>query len=229
MLTATSHPSTAPHAHTVGFYETDQFLVELVADFLSPALEHDETAFVVASTEHHRWFLDALRPRYPDIEVARRDGQLVLIDAHTTLQALKSGDASDNGLDLDRFRELTDELFSHVASRGRPVRIFGYMAAMLWEDGDTAAALTLEDQWNELARTHEFKLMCAYSMGSFDGVGSDEAFARVCQRHSAMANESYAQLGVPGASGTAVVVLQRELDDEPVGDLLLHGEIPSES
>lgn len=228
MLTATSPPSTAaPHAHAVGFYETDRFLVELVADFLSPALEHDETAFVIASTEHHRWFVDALRPRYPDIEVARRDGQLVLIDADATLQALMSAGASGSSLDLDRFHELTDELFAHVASRGRPVRIFGYMAALLWAGGNTAEALTLEDQWNELARTHEFELMCAYPMHSFDGAGSDEAFARVCRRHSAMANESYAQLGVPGPSGTAVVVLHRELDDEP-GDLL-HGELATES
>lgn len=228
MLTATSHPVTAaPHAHTVGFYETDRFLVELVADFLSPAFERDETAFVIASTEHHRRFIDALRPRYPDIEVARSDGQLVLVDAHATLRTLTAGGASGSGLDLDRFHELTDELFAHVAARGRPVRIFGYMAAMLWSDGSTAAAVTLEDRWNELARTHEFELMCAYPMESFDGVGSDEAFARVCQRHSAMANESYAQLGVPGSSDTAVVVLQRELDDEPVGDLL-HGELPTQ-
>ncbi len=226
MLTATPQPATASsHAHTVGFYESDRFLVELVADFLGPALEHDETAFVIASTEHHRRFIDALRPRYPDIEVAQRDGQLVLVDAHATLQALMSGGESGNGLDLHRFRELTEELFAHVASRGRPVRIFGYMAALLWADGETAAALTLEDQWNELARTHEFELTCAYPMHGFDGAGSDEAFARVCQRHSAMANESYSQLGVPGTSGTSVVVLQR---DEPeagtVGDRLLASE-----
>ena len=224
MLTATSHPSAAaPHAHTVGFYESDRFLVELVADFLSPALERDETAFVIASSEHHRSFIDALRPRYPDIEVARREGQLVLVDAHTTRRVLVSEGVDGNGLDLDRFRELAGELFAHVASRGRPVRVFGYMAALLWADGDTAAALRLEDQWNELARVHEFELMCAYPMHGFDGAGSDEAFARVCQRHSAMANESYAQLGVSGTSGTGVVVLQRDEPEDEAGDVLLEG------
>lgn len=221
MLTATSHASTAaPQAHAVGFYESDRFLIELVADFLSPALEHDETAFVIASSEHHRWFIDALRPRHPDIEVARRDGQLVLVDAHSTRRAL-SPEGATGGLDLDLFRELTDEMFAHVAERGRPVRIFGYMAALLWADGHTAAALTLEDQWNELAEVHEFELMCAYPMHGFDGVGSDAAFASVCQRHSAMANESYARLGLPGTSGTGVVVLQRDEPAEGTG-----GELP---
>ncbi len=224
VLTATSHPSAAPHAHTVGFYESDRFLVELVADFLGPALERDETAFVIASGEHQRRFIDALRPRYPDIEVARRDGQLVLIDAHATRRVLVSEGVDGSGLDLDRFRELADELFAHVAFRGRPVRVFGYMAALLWADGDTTAALALEDQWNELARLHEFELMCAYPMHGFDGPGSDAAFASVCQRHSAMANESYAELGVPGTGGTGVVVLQRdEPDEEAAGDLLLEG------
>lgn len=229
MLTATSHPVTAtPHAHTVGFYESDRFLVELVADFLAPALAHDETAFVIASTEHHRWFIDALRPHYPDIEVARLDGQVVLIDAHATRQALIS-ERSSGGLDRHRFRELTDELFAHVAFRGRPVRIFGYMAALLWADGETAAAMTLEDEWNQLAKAHDFELLCAYPMRDFDGVGSDAAFARVCQHHSAMANESYAQLGVPGTGGGPVVVLQRdEPDPGPVVDLLPDGELATE-
>ena len=34
-------------------------------------------------------------------------------------------------------------------------------------DGLEAAAIRLETLWNELANTHDFKLLCGYSMGNF--------------------------------------------------------------
>jgi hypothetical protein len=214
--TALPHPlSSHRHDHAVGFYETDGFLVELIAGFVAPALDDDETAFVIANAEHQGRLLEALRSRYPDVEVALRTGQLVLVDADTTRWRL----LTDGRLDPARFRRMATEMFAHVAERGRPVRIFGYMVARFWEEGNTTAALALEDQWNELAETYDFELMCAYPMSSFAGTGSDDAFRTVCERHSAIANEGYAHLGSdPGdrlRDTASVVVLQREPDWGP--------------
>jgi hypothetical protein len=41
------------------------------------------------------------------------------------------------------------------------------MVDLLWKDGLEAAAIRLETLWNELANTHDFKLLCGYSMGNF--------------------------------------------------------------
>jgi hypothetical protein len=41
------------------------------------------------------------------------------------------------------------------------------MVNLLWQDGLTSAAIRLERLWNELAKMHDFKLLCGYSMGNF--------------------------------------------------------------
>ncbi len=205
-FTATSLPVDGHHGHTVGFYETDGFLIELVAGFVRPAIDHGETAFVVMTVEHQRRLGEALEADGVDVDAALRRGQLVFIEAQATRRRL----IPDGELDPRRFREITDDLFAHASTRGRPVRIFGYMVALFWEDGDVATALALEDLWNDLARVQPFELLCAHPMRTFSGPGSDDAFRSVCERHSAMANESYGRLGEPGTTGDTVVVLQRE-------------------
>jgi hypothetical protein len=195
--------------HVVGFYETEAFLIDLVVNFVSPALERDETVFVIVSQEHHRHVASALATTHPDLDGAIDRGQFVMVDAHETRGTL----VIDGVLDTSRFRSLTGEMLAHAAERGRPLRIFGYMVALLWNEGYASAALDLEDHWNELASRHAFELMCAYPMSSFAGEASDTPFREVCAHHSAIANESYSRLGGPDATTTSVVILQREEPD----------------
>jgi hypothetical protein len=195
--------------HTVGFYETDRFLLELVAGYVGPAIERDETAFAIMTEEHHRRLAAVLEAAGTDVDEARNQGRFVPIEANTTRRQL----LVDGTLDPARFRSITDELFEHVAKRGRPVRIFGYMVALFWEDGNETAALALEDLWNDLMTERSFELLCAYPMRSFAGPDSDDAFRSVCDRHSGMANESYAHLvsvEKGGGHASPVVVLRRD-------------------
>jgi hypothetical protein len=202
-------PTNLRHDHVVGFYESEAFLTDLVVNFVSPALERDETVFVIASQEHHRRFASALATTHPELDAAIDRGQFVMVDAHETRRTL----VIDGVLDTSRFRSLTGEMLAHAAARGRPLRIFGYMVALLWNEGYASAALDLEDRWNELASRHPFELMCAYPMSSFAGEASDAPFREVCEHHSAIANESYSRLGDPDATASSVVVLQREEPD----------------
>ncbi len=41
------------------------------------------------------------------------------------------------------------------------------MVDVLWQAGHDAAAIRVELMWNKLAMTHDFCLLCAYSMGTF--------------------------------------------------------------
>lgn len=56
------------------------------------------------------------------------------------------------------------------ASGSRPggtVRAYGEMVDVLWKGGQMDAAMKLESLWNQLAHSHEFALLCGYSMGHF--------------------------------------------------------------
>jgi len=64
--------------------------------------------------------------------------------------------------DPRRFRETVGTAYGAGRGGGHRVRAFGEMVALLWSDGNQAAAIRLEELWNELAETHSFASSAAY-------------------------------------------------------------------
>jgi hypothetical protein len=58
------------------------------------------------------------------------------------------------------------------------------MVAVLWDQGNVAAAIALEDLWNDLGTKHPFSLFCAYPIRAFDTESSTEPFQTICRQHS---------------------------------------------
>src|SRR5438128_5645193 len=95
---------------------------------------------------------------------------------------------------------------SRAAARGGAGRACGSSARWSTCSGAAAiraAAILLEELWNELARLHSFTLLCAYSMGNFYMPGDGELFDKVCSRHSHV---------IPGNEGTALRSLEHEVE-----------------
>ena len=66
------------------------------------------------------------------------------------------------------------------------MRIYGEMVAVLWDQGNVAAAIELERLWNELADSNPFSLFCAYPIRAFDLDAGAERFRKICAQHSAV-------------------------------------------
>ena len=66
------------------------------------------------------------------------------------------------------------------------MRIYGEMVAVLWDQGNVAAAIELERLWNDLAIRHPFSLLCAYPTSAFHTDAGAEQFLQVCAQHSAV-------------------------------------------
>jgi len=66
---------------------------------------------------------------------------------------------------------------------GRPVRVYGEMVNLLWQDGETRAAAVLEGMWNELAQKASFTLLCAYHVDA-EKPGHEERLHDVCSAHT---------------------------------------------
>jgi PAS domain S-box-containing protein len=98
-------------------------------------------------------------------------------------------------------------------SQGRKrVRAFGEMVALLWAQGNKAAAIRLEELWNDLARTQSFALFCAYPMSAFAEPANDGiSLGDVCTCHTrVIPAESYASLSSPDDRLRAITVLQQK-------------------
>jgi anti-sigma regulatory factor (Ser/Thr protein kinase) len=159
----------SPHDHVVHVYTDDAHLVSELASFITQGCSQNENVVIVATTQH----------RAALTEVLDSGSQLVVLDAADTLQKFMIDGAPDPAL----FETTIGGIVDAAASGGRPVRVFGEMVAVLWDQGNVTAALALEGLWNDLAATRQFFLMCAYPSSSFDG-GSLHAMNSVCQLHS---------------------------------------------
>src|SRR5205085_11235780 len=106
-------------------------------------------------------------------------GHVLLLDAADTLAAFMVSDAPDPAL----FDAVVGEVVRRAAARGRAVRAFGEMVALLWDAGNVAGAVSLERLWNTLAHEVAFSLFCAYPTHGVLGTDGDD-FDDVCLLHS---------------------------------------------
>ena len=151
--------------HAVHYYGTGDSLFTTVGGFLGGGLAAGHPALVIA-TEHHRdGILEHLSRRGINVDRARQDGDLALLDARQVLSACMAGDMPGAAAFE---REIGGALA--VLRAGRPrtiVRAYGEMVDVLWRSGNPRAAIALEILWNKLAQMHAFGMVCGYSMGHF--------------------------------------------------------------
>jgi PAS domain S-box-containing protein len=85
------------------------------------------------------------------------------------------------------------------------------MVALLWKEGNSAAAIRLEQHWNNLSRSHAFCLFCAYPMNGFQGAANGEPFVHICHEHSrVIPAESYGARTDPQERLRAITLLQQQ-------------------
>lgn len=151
--------STVPEpGHYVQFYQSESNLLAQLSRFVVDGLHTDETCLVVATKEHLKR-LDNLMGKYGvDVHALQKRGQYVPLDADEMLDNFMN----DERPDKDRFRKTMGSFVRQASKRGKPLRIYGEMVALLWQDGNKDAVILLENLWNELVETYSCNLFCAY-------------------------------------------------------------------
>ena len=174
--------------HVVQFYGHDEELAERVGGCLLGAVESGGVAIVIATPEHRHEFGTRLARAGVDLAAARGRGAYLVLDASETLRELMAAD----GLDSAAFDRVIGRLIRQAGAGGRPVRVYGELVALLWDDGLVNDAAQLEGMWDELGRRHPFSLFCGYRAGSV--TREIDAFAEVCRLHGEV-------VGSPAAAG----------------------------
>jgi hypothetical protein len=177
--------------HAVKFYKDAATLAEIVCAFLVDGLTaaEPEPAVIIATADHARTFRECLVAKGLDLETLRSRAELTWLDADETL-----GEFMRNGVPVrQRFVDTMTPILTAIAARfpGRTIRAYGEMVDVLWKREETAAAIALENLWNDLARSHRFSLLCGYAMGHFyKGSSTDE----ICGVHTHVVTETGASV-----------------------------------
>jgi signal transduction histidine kinase/ActR/RegA family two-component response regulator len=177
--------------HFVQFYESDTFLLDSLTGFIGAGLSENDACIVVATKPHRDALDERLRACGIDVVAAKASGQFVSLDANETLSKFMA----DNTPNHEGFRAVVETLIASTAETRPRVRVFGEMVALLWADGNSSAAIKLEELWNDLHKDRPFSLFCAYPMEGFGGDARGAGLHEVCTTHSrVIPAESYTSL-----------------------------------
>jgi signal transduction histidine kinase/ActR/RegA family two-component response regulator len=195
--------------HFVQFYEADGFLLNSLSGFIGRAIHADDGAVVVATGAHRNGLDELLQANGLDVTTAKARGQYISLDAAETLSKFMVDGVPEPG----RFNEIMGGVIASVTDGRSRISAFGEMVALLWAEGNHAAAIRLEELWNDLQRNHSFSLFCAYPMNGLGGERFIEATGSVCKVHSrVIPAESYADLSDPNARLRAIALLQQKAE-----------------
>jgi hypothetical protein len=179
MATKKAGSDTGGHFHAVRFYESREALAKIVAQFLGEGFAAGLPAIVIATPEHREAIKGALNARFFDVDRLQTERDLIMVDAADTLSAFMVDGMPDPPKFLNAMVQLIEE-----AGRTRQscvIRAYGEMVDVLWQAGQSVAAIRLEMLWNQLAQTHDFALLCGYSMGHFY---KDATQSEICSHHT---------------------------------------------
>jgi hypothetical protein len=182
-----------PCDHIVQLYQDQDFLNRAVCRFAGAALANGEGIILVPTLAH--W--NAIRPRLEgegvDVEAAQRRGQLTVVDADELLPRFMRDAMPDSSI----FLGLAADVIGQARANGsyQKVRWWGEMVNVLWERGDVAASMSLEDQFDQLAYKHDIAIFCSFLMDNFDGHVHAHMLPRLGENHSHLIPvEDYARL-----------------------------------
>lgn len=170
-----------PRDHVVQFYDETASLVQSAGAYLAGGLLRGCPAIVIAEERRLPLFQRQLESMGVDVPSALASRRLILLDARETLSRFMA-----EGLPDERsFREVLGTLVAGTTEIWHPARLHAYgdMVDLLWADGNSTAALALEELWNDLAHRHGFALFCAYSANHFKRDEQRAAFHAVCHQH----------------------------------------------
>jgi signal transduction histidine kinase len=200
--------------HAAQFYEDESFLVEAMARFGRAGLRAGDGLIVIATRPH----LEALTERLesPELRQGLDTGRVVFFDARETLSRFMVAGAPDP----DRFRACVgsslDACKRASLSRGLPasqpprIRAVGEMVDLLCGEGNSAAAVRLEEYWGEVCEEQSVSLLCAYAMKHFSREEDAERFEEVCDLHDrVLPAEGYGRSDDPIARHREIAVLQQ--------------------
>lgn len=185
--------SAGPRDHIVQLYQDPQFLNRAVCRFAAGAIANGEGIILVPTAAHWEAFRPRLEAEGVDVKAAEGRGQLTVVDADELLPRFMHKAMPDAPV----FLGLAGEVIANARAEARypKVRWWGEMVNVLWEQGNVAASMSLEDQFDHLAKHHEIAIFCSFVMDNFNSEVHSRLLPRLGQNHSHLIPvEDYARL-----------------------------------
>jgi len=194
--------------HRVQFYSDPVYLADQIASFVADALRKDGSSILIVRPDHRSLIESKLATRELDVNGLQASERLLILDADATLASFMVAGVPEHA----QFAKHVGALVEKVVARGGPVRCYGEMVDLLWANGNSQAALTLETYWIELLERLPCELLCGYRIERFDR--NREGLQQVCAHHGAMQYDERSVVLLEHRARALEIEVQRRIDLE---------------
>lgn len=170
--------------HSVHFYDESAALVSRLCGIVGSALRIGNAVLIIASQPHRDGLVKALGEANLDVREHARQRRFAMFDAEEILATFMRNGRPRRERFMDSIGSLLKEAKSNSKAKDVGLTVFGEMVAVLWEQGKKAAAIELEELWNEALSNSAFHLHCAYPRASFAQNVDEDFMAQVCRSHT---------------------------------------------
>jgi hypothetical protein len=183
----------APGDHIVQLYQDQDFLNSAVCRFVGAGLADGQSIILFPTLIHWNAFRPRLEAEGVDVHAAQERGQLTVFDADEVLPRFMRGAMPDP----PAFKVVAGDIAGQARAGGsyQKVRAWGELVNVLWERGNVAASMNLEDLFDGFFKKLDIAMFCSYLMDNFDGDVHETMLPRLGTNHSHLIPvEDYARL-----------------------------------
>lgn len=179
----------APTDHVLQIYENDDIFIDTLAGYVGGGINAGECVIVIATPNHREALYSRLCSYAINVTTLIDDDRYIALDAEATLALFMI----DGWPDEELFNKTISSVIERGICKGRRIRAFGEMVALLWDKGLNGATVHLEHLWNKFREKNQFCLFCAYPRTGFTK-NINESIKMVCDCHSKMIDGTEKQL-----------------------------------
>jgi MEDS: MEthanogen/methylotroph, DcmR Sensory domain len=157
----------SPHDHIVQLYQDHDFLKSAVCRYIGAGLANGDRIILFPTLTHWNAFRQRLETDGVNVQAARERRQLTVVDANEILPRFMR----DAMPDPQVFNAVIGDVFRQACAGGsyQKLRAWGELVNVLWERGDVAASMNLEDLFDQLNKKIGIAMFCSYVMDNFNG------------------------------------------------------------
>lgn len=178
--------SEAPQGrHFCQLHKNQQTLAAAAGIFAGAGMKRGDAVIVIAADANVQLVLKDLQCAGLDATALQESGMLTVLNSEAVLNRFMR----DGMPDWEAFRQTVAPIIeagqeAMRRSGGKNLRVYGEMVNDLWHAGNSAAAIRLEEYWNELAREYRYCLFCGYELDGLNGASYSGPIAAIARTHS---------------------------------------------
>ena len=166
------------------FYSADSILLESCARFIVTALEASNAVIVILTQSHREGLALKLHAQGFDVESLIRLGTYISLDAVDMLSTIMRKGVPDRVRFFDGLCDLIESASSPDRNHKR-VALCAECVGLLCAEGNTRAALQLEETGSDLIELYDVDILCAYPLDGLQN-GEGDLFESICKMHTAV-------------------------------------------